>query len=122
MNGKTKIVIMVLCLFVAGLAMAAISAEPVAAKKFEDAGYTWEIQDDDWNHMVKVANDEYRHAESQGRAIPIGYSYKKNVTVTKDGNRYDGICFAVKNHDSVRSEVRGVTTEYLRDFETVSAK
>ena len=122
MNRQAKIAVMVLCVFVAGLAMAAISAEPVSAKKFEDEGYTWEIQDDDWNHMVKAANDEYRHAESQGRAIPIGYSYQKNVTVTKDGNSYSGMCFAVKNHDSVRSEVRGVTQEYLRDYETVTAK
>ena len=42
--------------------------------------------------------------------------------VRERGGDFDRICFAVKNHDSVRSEVRGVTTEYLRDFETVSAK
>ena len=122
MNKQAKIGLMVLCVFVVGLAMAAISAEPVDAKKFEDNGYTWEIKDDEWTQMVKSANDEYRHAEDQGRAIPRGFSFQKDVIVTKDGIEYDGIAFAVKNHESVRCEVRGVTPEYLTDYVTIAAK
>lgn len=121
MNRSTKMTIILLSVFVLGIVMAAIAAEPVEAKKFKDNGYEWEINDTDWEKMIKVANDEYRSAENQGRAIPIGYSYQKNITVTKDGIQYDGIAFAIKNHKSVRCEVRGVGPEYLTQYETVAA-
>lgn len=111
-----------LSLFVVGISMAAIAAGPIDTKTFEDKGYKWEIKSDDWKKMVKAANDEYRIAEQQGRAIPIGYSFQKNVTVTKDGIEYDGIAFAIKNHKSVRFEVRGVTEGYITSYETVVAK
>ncbi len=114
--------LIVLSVFIAGMAMTAISGEPVPVKKFEDKGYKWEISEDEWNHMVKDANADYRHAEAQGRAIPIGYSHQKNVTVTKDGIQYDGIAFAIKNHKNVRCEVRGVAEGYLTDYDTVVAK
>ena len=119
MNRSTKMTIILLSVFVLGIVMTAIAAEPVEAKKFKDNGYEWEINDTDWEKMIKVANDEYRSAENQGRAIPIGYSYQKNITVTKDGIQYDGI--AIKNHKSVRCEVRGVGPEYLTQYETVAA-
>lgn len=122
MNMKTKITLIVLCVFVAGIAMTAVAGEPVQVKKFEDKGYKWEINESEWNQMVKDANAEYRHAEAQGRAIPIGYSHQKNVTVTKDGIEYNLIAFAVKNHKNVRCEVRGLQEGYLTDIDTVAAK
>lgn len=122
MNRKTKITIMVLSIFAVAMAMATIAAEPAVAKTFEDDGYKWEIKDNDWNLMKKSANEEYRHAEEQGRAIPRGFSYQKNVTVIKDGIEYDGIAFAVKNPTGIRCEVRGVAPEYLTVNDTVSAK
>ena len=122
MNRKTKITLAVLFVFIAGMAMTAIAGEPVQVKKFEDKGYKWEINESEWNHMVKDASADYRHAEAQGRAIPIGYSHQKNVTVTKDGIEYDLIAFAVKNHKNVRCEVRGLTEGYLVDYDTVAAK
>ena len=85
MNIDTKITLVVLCVFIPGIAMTAVSYEPVSVKKFEDNGYKWEINESEWNHMVKDANAEYRHAEARGRAIPIRYSHQKNITVTKDG-------------------------------------
>ena len=121
MNRLTKMTIIVLSVFAVAIIMTTIAAEPVEAKKFKDNGYEWEINDTDWEKMIKVANDEYRSAENQGRAIPIGYSYQKNITVTKDGIQYDGIAFAIKNHKSVRCEVRGVWPEYLTQYETVAA-
>lgn len=39
------------------------------------------------------------------RAIPIGYSHQKNLTVTKNGIEYDAIAFAIKNQ-SIQCEVR----------------
>ncbi|WP_405314874.1 hypothetical protein [Methanobrevibacter sp.] len=122
MNRATKITLIVLSVFIVGITMAAISAEPEPVKKFEDKGYKWEIDEDDWNHMVKDANAEYRHAEAQGRAIPIGYSHQKNVTVTKDGIEYNLVAFAIKNHKNVRCEVRGLREGYLVDYDTVAAK
>ena len=122
MNRATKITLIVLSVFIVGITMAAISAEPASVKKFEDKGYKWEIDEDDWNHMVKDANAEYRHAEAQGRAIPIGYSHQKNVTVTKDGIEYNLVAFAIKNHKNVRCEVRGLREGYLVDYDTVAAK
>ena len=122
MNRATKITLIVLSVFIVGITMAAIFAEPEPVKKFEDKGYKWEIDEDDWNHMVKDANAEYRHAEAQGRAIPIGYSHQKNVTVTKDGIEYNLVAFAIKNHKNVRCEVRGLREGYLVDYDTVAAK
>ena len=119
---KAKITLVVLCVFIAGIAMTAVTGEPAPVKKFEDKGYKWEINEDEWNHMVKDANADYRHAEAQGRAIPIGYSHQKNVTVTKDGIEYNLIAFAIKNHKNVRCEVRGLTEGYLTDNDTVAAK
>jgi hypothetical protein len=69
MNRLTKMRIILLSVFVLGIVMTAIAAEPVEAKKFKDNGYEWEINDTDWEKMIKVANDEYRSAENQGRAI-----------------------------------------------------
>lgn len=122
MNRATKITLIILSVFIVGITMAAISAEPEPVKKFENKGYKWEIDEDDWNHMVKDANAEYRHAEAQGRAIPIGYSHQKNVTVTKDGIEYNLVAFAIKNHKNVRCEVRGLREGYLVDYDTVAAK
>ena len=122
MNMKTKIMLVVLCVFLAGITMSAVAGEPEPLKKFEDKGYKWEIDEDDWNHMVKDANAEYRHAEAQGRAIPIGYSHQMNVTVTKDGIEYNLVAFAIKNHKNVRCEVRGLEECYLVDYDTVAAK
>ena len=105
MNRLTRMTIFVLSVFVLGIVMTAIAAGPVDAKKFKDNGYEWEINGADLEKIIKVANDEYRSAESHGRAIPIGYSYQKNITVTKDGIQYDGMVFAIRNHKSVRCEV-----------------
>ena len=73
MNMKTKITLIVLCVFIAGIAVTAVAGEQVQFKKFVDRGYKWAINESEWKQMVKDANAEYRHAEGQGRAMPIGY-------------------------------------------------
>ena len=120
MNKVAKMTIIALSIFVLGMTMAAIASHPVEAKTFADKGYKWEIKDFDWKQMKKSAKSEYAHAVDQGRAIPIGYSYAKNVTVSKGGTEYDGIAFAIKNEGSIRCEVRGVLSEgeRLEDYET----
>ena len=63
MNIKTKITMVLLFVFLIGITMTAVSGEPVPVKKFEDKGYKCEINEGEWNHMVKDANADYRHAE-----------------------------------------------------------
>ena len=60
MNIDTKIMLVVLCVFLAGIAMTAVAGEQVSVKKFEDNRYKQEINEDEWNHMVKDANAEVR--------------------------------------------------------------
>ena len=97
--------------------MAAIASHPVDAKTFSDDGYTWEIKDSEWENMKRMAKAEYKNAEEQGRAIPIGYSKAKTVTLNKDGIECEGTAFAIQNDKTLRCEVRGLKTGYLTDYE-----
>ena len=60
--------------------------------------------------MKKQAKKQYKFAKKQGRAIPIGYSDVKLVKVTKNGHKTTGYAMAIKNHRSIRCEVRGATS------------
>ena len=53
MNKSAKMTLIVLSVFVVGISMAAISAEPVSAMKFKDNGYEWEINGADWEKIIK---------------------------------------------------------------------
>ena len=103
------------------MTMGAIASQPAAAKTFHDQGYTWEIKDSEWTNMKRMAKAEYKNGVEQGRAIPVGYSNPKNITVVKNGIKYEGIVLAVKNEKSIRCEVRGVLSEggYLDDYKNV---
>ena len=119
MNKATKMTIIALSIFIVGMTMAAIASHPVAANKFSDNGYTWEIKDSEWINMKRMAEAEYDNAVNQGRAMCRGFSNSHDVTVTKDGVKYDLMAFAVKNDHSMRCEVRGLSSGYLTDYEHV---
>jgi hypothetical protein len=119
MNRTAKMTIMLLAIFAIGMAMAAMASQPVAANKFSDKGYTWEIETGEWINMKRMAEAEYDNAVNQGRAMCRGFSNSHNVTVTKDGAKYDLIAFAVKNDNSMRCEVRGLSSGYLTDYKHV---
>ena len=80
MNMKTKITLIVLCVFIAGIAVTAVAGEQVQFKKFEDKGYKWEINEDEWNHMVKDASrspgkgNTYRILTSKERDSDKGWN------------------------------------------------
>ena len=119
MNKVAKMTIIALSIFVLGMTMAAIASHPVEAKTFADKGYKWEIKDSEWINMKRMAEAEYDNAVNQGRAIPRGASNSHDVTVTKDGVEYDLIALAIKNDNSMRCEVRGLSSGYLTDYEHV---
>ena len=114
MEKTERVTIIVLAIFIVGITMGAVACQPVEAKKFKDQGDTWQIKDFDWKQMKKTAKSEYKNAVNQGRAIPVGYSYSKNVTVIKDGQKYLGTAFAIKNEKSIRCEVRGVGEDCVK--------
>lgn len=119
MDRAGKMTVMFLAVFALGMAMGVLACQPVAANKFSDNGYTWEIKDSEWINMKRMAEAEYDNAVNQGRAMCRGFSNSHDVTVTKDGVKYDLMAFAVKNDHSMRCEVRGLSSGYLTDYEHV---
>ena len=120
MKKQTKIMIGILAVFVVAVTMSVAFAEPASAKTFKSQeGYTWEIKDSEWINMKRMAEAEYDNAVNQGRAMCRGFSNSHDVTVTKDGVKYDLMAFAVKNDHSMRCEVRGLSSGYLTDYEHV---
>ena len=108
MNKQTKIMLVVLAIFVVGMTLGVAVAEPVSAKKFKKSGYKWKIKDSKWKKLKKQAKKRYNTAKKQGRAAVIGYSNSVKVTVTKNGHKYTGSAMAIKNSKGIRCEVRGV--------------
>lgn len=116
MKRQTKILIGVLAIFIVGMTLGAAFSEPVEAKKFKSpSGYKWKIKDSKWKKMKNKSKKEYKKAKKQGRANVIGYSKGVKVTVTKNGHKYKGTAFAIKNSKYIRCEVRGVPGLYISD-------
>ena len=69
--------------------------------------YSWKIKKTTWNKMKKQAKKEYYSLHKAGSSLP-GYSKGVKVTVTRNGHKYKGIAFAVKNYRGIRCEVRRV--------------
>lgn len=108
MNNETRIMLLVLAVFVAGMTLGIAFAEPVDAKTFKSkSGYKWKISNSKWKKMKKQAKKEYKTAKKQGRAIAVGYSHGKSVKVIKNGHKYKGTAYAIKNSKNLRCEVRG---------------
>ena len=107
MNKQTRILIGVLSIFIVGMTLGIAFAEPVDAKTFKShSGHKWKIKDNTWKKMKKQANKQYNWFKKQGSSYP-GYSKGVKVTVTKNGHKYKGTAFAVKNSKYIRCEVRG---------------
>lgn len=110
MNKQTKILIGVLAIFIVGMTLGLAFAEPVDAKTFKSkSGYKWKIKNSKWSKMKKKAKKEYKRFKKHGSSHP-GYSNGVKVTVMKNGHKYKGTAFAVKNSKNIRCEVRGVKT------------
>lgn len=108
MNKQTKIMIGVLAIFIVGMTLGVAFAEPVDAKTFKGKSkYKWKIKNSKWKKMKKQAKKEYKFFRSHGSGMP-GYSKGVTVTVTKNGHKYKGTAYAVKNDYGIRCEVRGV--------------
>ena len=56
--------------------------------------------------MKKKAKKEYKWLHKRGSSLP-GYSNGVKVTVHKNGHKYKGTAYAVKNSYGIRCEVRG---------------
>ena len=108
MNRHTKLLIGVLAIFIVGMTLGVAFAEPVDAKTFKSpSGYKWKIKDSKWKKMKNKAKKEYKWFKKHGSFHP-GYSNGVKVTVTKNGHKYTGTAYAVKNSRYIRCEVRGV--------------
>ena len=106
-NKHTKILLCVLAIFIVGMTLGVAFAEPVDAKKFKGKSkYTWKIKTSKWNKMKKKAKKEYKWLHKRGSSLP-GYSNGVKVTVHKNGHKYKGTAYAVKNSYGIRCEVRG---------------
>ena len=117
MNKQTKVLIGVLAIFIVGMTLGVAFAEPVDAKTFKSpSGYKWKIKNSKWAKMKKKAKNEYKWFKKHGSSHP-GYSNAVKVTVTKNGHKYKGTAFAVKNPRGIRCEVRGaVKGVYLSNW------
>jgi hypothetical protein len=108
MNRHTKIVLCVLAIFVVGMTLGVAFADPVDAKTFKGKSkYKWKIKNSKWKKMKKKAKKEYKWLHKHGSSLP-GYSKGVKVTVHKNGHKYRGTAYAVKNDYGIRCEVRGV--------------
>lgn len=106
MKRHTRILIGLLAIFVVGMTIGIAFGESGDMETFKSSsGYEWKIKSSTWKTMKKQANDEYNKRQAVGSITP-GYSDSVDVTVTKDGNSYQGIAFAVQNDHSIRCEVR----------------
>ena len=107
MNRHTKLLIGVLAIFIVGMTLGVAFAEPVDAKTFKSpSGYKWKIKDSKWKKMKKQAKKNYKWKRQRGGFTP-GYSNGVKVTVTKNGHKYKGTAYAIKNDYYIRCEVRG---------------
>ena len=107
MDRNSKIVIILLVILIAGLALGIIIKAPTDVKTFKSLGFEWEIEKNTWEQMKEQAEDEFNHMKEIG-SFHSGYSDSLNITVTKDGETYKGIAFAVKNDQGFKCEIRGV--------------
>lgn len=117
MKRQNRILIGLLAVFIVGMTLGIAFAEPVDAKSFRSSnGYTWEIKNSTWDAMKKNAKEKYNHMREIVSSTP-GYSNSVNVTVEKNGIKYEGIAMAVQNDNRLRCEVRGALPngEYLTD-------
>lgn len=106
MKRQTKILMGLLAVFVVGMTLGIAFGESGEMATFKSSsGYEWKIKSSTWETMKKQANDEFNKRQEVGSITP-GYSDSVDVTVTKDGNTYHGIAFAVQNDHSIRCEVR----------------
>ena len=106
MKRQTKILMGLLAIFVVGMTLGVAFGESGDMETFKSSsGYEWKIKSSTWQTMKKQANDEFDKRQEVGSITP-GYSDSVDVTVTKDGNSYQGIAFAVQNDHSIRCEVR----------------
>jgi len=108
MNKQTKILIVILAIFIVGMTLSVAFADSVNAKTFKGKSkYKWKIKTSKWNKMKKKAKKEHKWFKKHGSGMP-GYSKGVKVTVKKGGHKYKGIAYAVKNSKGIRCEVRGV--------------
>ena len=106
MNKQTKIMISLLAIFIVGMTLgnAFAGSEDMVTFK-SSSGYEWKIKSSTWENMKKQANDQYNKMRDVGSITP-GYSDSIDVIVTKGGNTYHGVAFAIQNDHSIRCEVR----------------
>lgn len=108
MNKQTKIMFCVLAIFIVGMTLGVAFADPVDAKTFKGKSkYKWKIKTSKWNKMKKKAKKQYKWFKKHGSSRP-GYSNGVKVTVYKNGHKYKGTAYAVKNSKGIRCEVRNV--------------
>ena len=89
MNKQTKIMISLLAIFIVGMTL----------------GNAFAGSEDMVTFKSSSANDQYNKMRDVGSITP-GYSDSIDVTVTKGGNTYHGVAFAIQNDHSIRCEVR----------------
>lgn len=108
MNKHAKIVLCILAIFIVGMTLGVAFADPVDAKTFKGKSkYKWKIKTSKWNKMKKKAKKQYKWFKKHGSGRP-GYSNGVKVTVYKNGHKYKGTAYAVKNAYGIRCEVREV--------------
>lgn len=94
-----------LAIFIVGMTLGVAVAEPANAKTFKSGGYKWTIKNSKWKSMKKQANKEYKKAKKQKRMNKIGYSKGVKVKVTKNGHKYYGTAYAIKNTKYLRCQI-----------------
>ena len=77
---KTKLILIILTIFIVGMTMGIAVSEPVNAKTFKTHGWKYKVSDKKWKTLKKQAKKNWG-----GRGVGYSYKYVK-VTLHKKGH------------------------------------